>query len=202
MAVGDEDEPVVKLTLQTDYALRTLMYLAVRPGRHPLKDVATFFAISPAHVAKVVQFLVKAGWIRSLRGIGGGIELARSPTEITIGEVVSRSEGDVHLLDCLAMEDVCVIQRFCRLKTVLSEAERLQRDYLQSVRLSDVLPSGLGVQHSSPVSAAPAVATSAPDPSRKSKPSVEPGDGQANTRQRTAATSRPAKRTRRSERPG
>lgn len=116
------------------------MYLAMKQGRRNVAEIAQFFQISEAHVAKVVNHLSKAGYIRSFRGVGGGIELAKSPDGITIGEIVTAVEGDVHLLDCVGMDNVCVIERTCKLKGVLAQAERIQRDYLNSVRLCDVLP--------------------------------------------------------------
>jgi len=130
----------MRLSLQTDYSLRTLMFLAVRPKRQTVAAVADFFQISQTHIGKVVNHLARLGYVRSIRGIGGGLELARSPDEITIGEVVRAVEGNVHLLDCVAIEDVCVIQRRCKLRTVLDRAERIQFDYLNTVRLSDILP--------------------------------------------------------------
>ena len=129
------------LTTQTDYALRTLMYLAARSGRATVADVAGLFGISANHVAKVVNQLARYGYIRSVRGIGGGIELAQQPDVIRLGEVVERFEGNLHLLDCVATENVCAIQPFCKLKGVLAEAERLQVEYLNSVTLADVAPT-------------------------------------------------------------
>lgn len=133
----------MRLSLQTDYSLRTLMYLAARPDRQTVAAVADFFQISQTHIGKVVHHLARLGYIRSIRGIGGGLELARSPDEITVGEIVRAVEGNVHLLECIGMEDVCVIQKHCKLRTVLDRAERIQFDYLDTVRLSDVLPFGL-----------------------------------------------------------
>lgn len=129
------------LTTQTDYALRTLMYLAARSGRATVADVAGLFGISSHHVAKVVNLLARYGYVRSMRGVGGGIELARQPDEIRIGDVVERFEGNLHLLDCVATENICVIQSYCKLKGVLAEAERLQVEYLNGVTLADVSPT-------------------------------------------------------------
>ncbi|RMD82323.1 MAG: Rrf2 family transcriptional regulator [Candidatus Dadabacteria bacterium] len=131
----------MRLSLQTDYALRTLMFLASRGQRATIDDVASLFGISRAHVAKVVHQLAKQGYVRSIRGVGGGIELARAPDAIVIGDVVSSFEGPMHLLDCVAMDDVCAIERFCKLKGVLAEAERLQTEYLNGITLADVLPT-------------------------------------------------------------
>jgi Rrf2 family nitric oxide-sensitive transcriptional repressor len=129
----------MRLSLHTDYALRTLMYLASQRGRCHVADVAGFFRISKDHVAKVVQRLAHEGLVRSVRGVGGGIELARSPDTIRLGDVIERFEGGLHLLDCVKIEDVCVIQPHCRLKHVLAEAERIQLEYLNGQSLADVV---------------------------------------------------------------
>jgi len=132
----------MRLALHTDYALRTLIYLAGKPGRATIGQVAEFFAISKDHVAKVVQQLARLGYIRSIRGIGGGLELARRPHQITVGQVVLDFEGNMHLLECIGVDGVCTIQPACRLRGVLAEAERLQTEYLLGVRLSDVVKPG------------------------------------------------------------
>ncbi len=131
----------LKLALQTDYALRTLMFLATRGTRARIDDVAALFGISRAHVAKVVNQLARQGYVRSIRGVGGGIELSRPPAEICVGDVIAAFEGPMHLLDCVGMDDVCVIEKFCKLKGVLAEAERIQQEYLRSVTLADVIPT-------------------------------------------------------------
>jgi len=131
----------MQLTTQTDYALRTLMFLATRSQRATVSDVASLFDISSNHVAKVVNLLSRYGYLRSIRGIGGGIELARPAEEIRIGEVIERMEGNLHLLSCVGSDDSCVIHSFCKLKNVLAEAERIQKEYLDGVTLADVVPT-------------------------------------------------------------
>jgi Rrf2 family transcriptional regulator, nitric oxide-sensitive transcriptional repressor len=134
----------MRLSLHTDYALRTLLFLAGKPGRASVAQVAKFFQISRDHVAKVVQSLARLGYVRSIRGIGGGIELLRKPREIRVGQVILDFEGhgNMHLLECVGVENVCTIQPGCRLRTVLMKAEKLQMDYLNSVRLSDIVVPG------------------------------------------------------------
>jgi Rrf2 family nitric oxide-sensitive transcriptional repressor len=116
------------------------MYLATIRRRATIDDVARLFGLSANHLAKVVNHLARCGYLRSIRGIGGGIELAMPAEEISVGAVISSCCGGTQLLDCVSMENVCVIQSFCKLKGVLAEAERLQMAYLNSVKLSDILP--------------------------------------------------------------
>lgn len=130
----------MRLSLQTDYALRTLMYLASVSERTTVGEVAEFFQIPAPNVAKVVNLLSRLGYVRSVRGIGGGIEFARAAEDITIGEIVQAFEGSMHLLECVGTDNVCVIENYCKLRNVLARAEQVQVEYLKGVRLSDVLP--------------------------------------------------------------
>lgn len=133
---------VVRLSLQADYSLRTLMFLAAFPGRATVSEVAKFYKISDAHVAKVVNQLVRSGYIRGIRGVGGGLELAKSAESISIGEVIVAVEGhNTQLMECVSVEHVCAIQPACLLRGVFAKAEQVQLDYLKSVRLKDVLPT-------------------------------------------------------------
>ena len=130
----------MRLTTHTDFALRTLMFLATTAERATVAQVAQLYGVSSNHMAKVVNQLSRLGYVRSIRGIGGGIELAKHAEDIRLGEVIEAFEGNMHLLECVATETVCAIQSFCKLKGVLAEAERVQLDYLNSVTLADVAP--------------------------------------------------------------
>lgn len=132
----------MRLALHTDYALRTLLYLATRPGRSTVGDVADFYGISSHHLGKVVHQLGRLGYVRNVRGPGGGIELAREVGEVTVGGVVRDFEGrNVHLLECVDTPGSCVIQPGCALRGVLVEAERRQLEYLDGVTLKALLPA-------------------------------------------------------------
>ena len=133
----------MRLSLQTDYALRTLLFLATRAGRTTVSEVAEFYGISGHHLGKVVHQLGRLGYVRNHRGPGGGIELARGPATIAVGRVILDFEGNIHLLDCVSTPGVCVIQPGCTLRGVLAKAERLQMDYLNSVTLESLLPKPL-----------------------------------------------------------
>lgn len=142
----------MRLTTHTDFALRTLMYLATKKERATAAQVAQLYGISTNHLSKVVNQLSQLGYVRSIRGIGGGIELARPAEDIQLGEVVEAFEGNMHLLDCVSTENVCSIQSFCKLKGVLAEAERVQLEYLNNVSLADVIPTKRQLSQADPTS--------------------------------------------------
>ena len=131
---------MIRLNLATDYALRTLLLLASRPGETvTTADVAAFYRISADHVGKVVAQLAHAGYLHAGRGRRGGLRLVTPPERISVGEVVELFEGRVALLECVDTEDVCVIQPTCRLRHLLSDAGRRLVEELNRVTLADLI---------------------------------------------------------------
>jgi Rrf2 family nitric oxide-sensitive transcriptional repressor len=138
------------LSHKTDFALRTLMYLAGQdreePGRKiPTREIAEAFQLSMNHLVKIIHELSQLGYISTTRGPGGGILLARNPEDIRIGEVIEAIEGPLNLHDCVHTEGLCVIESFCKLKGIFRQADQLQRDFLRQHTLADVLlPQRIG----------------------------------------------------------
>lgn len=114
----------MRLTSFTDYGLRVLLYLAAQPGRRAtIAEIARAYGISENHLMKVVQRLGHAGFLANVRGRGGGLELARAPAKINVGEVVRATEGTMQPAECFDREhNTCPIVKCCGLPRVLDEA--------------------------------------------------------------------------------
>lgn len=114
----------MKLNAFTDYALRVLIFLAVDPDRRAtIAEIAATFDVKENHLTKVVHHLSKCGWVTTVRGKGGGLELARPADQIVVGAVVRDTEGAALPAACFAPEyGGCAIISACRLKGVLAEA--------------------------------------------------------------------------------
>lgn len=127
------------LKLQTDFGLRILIYLARQGGRVPVDTVASAYDVSREHLVKVAQRLQKLGYIRTYAGRGGGMELARAPAAVDVGEVVARLEGRDGVLECVADSSVCVLEPGCRLRRLLISAEQAFYDALTGSTLADLV---------------------------------------------------------------
>lgn len=129
------------LTLFTDYALRSLLYLHWHPDRPcTVDEIAGYFQISADHVTKVMQQLARKNYVRSRRGRHGGAMLARPIHTIKLGEVIRDFES-IALLDCLATEGVCVIEGRCKLQNILAEGQRRMLTYFDEFTMEDLAGS-------------------------------------------------------------
>ncbi|MCX6129537.1 MAG: Rrf2 family transcriptional regulator [Proteobacteria bacterium] len=125
----------------SDYSFRVLMYLALQGHElSQIKNIADAFAISEHHLIKIVQNLVKFGYIESFRGRHGGIKLAMEPAKINLGQVFRRTEASLRLLTCFdAEKNECVIAGYCDLQTVFQSALQAFLRVMDSVTLDDVI---------------------------------------------------------------
>jgi Rrf2 family nitric oxide-sensitive transcriptional repressor len=130
----------MKLTAFTDYSLRVLIYLALEPSRRAtIAEIAKAFDVSENHLTKVVHLLGKQGWIKTVRGKGGGMQLARLPEAICIGKVVRHTETADMPAECFALDGGhCIISRCCQLKGILAEAVNAFYLVLDRYTLADI----------------------------------------------------------------
>lgn len=132
----------MQLKKHTDYGLRTLVYLAMHPGRRvSTAEIAEMFDIPQNHLTKVVGHLASSGILTTRRGRGGGSELAVSPDAIHVGTVVRQLEGEARLINC--NRPLCPILRACHLRGLMRDAQTAFLDILDNCTLQDVI----GNQH-------------------------------------------------------
>ena len=130
----------MRLTVFTDYTLRTLMYLALRPGTLvTISEIAESYRISNNHLMKVVHQLALAGDVTTVRGQRGGLRLARAPEQINVGQVVRRSESDLELVPCFGSQAECLIQPACRFAHAVREASQAFMTALDRYTLADLV---------------------------------------------------------------
>lgn len=129
----------MQISLFSDYALRTLIYLGLHPGRRvTLQELAKAYDISLDHLRKVVHRLAQLGYIDSRRGRNGGLQLALPPHHILAGEVIKAMEPTaVEPIDCKGRE--CRIVGVCRLQGALGQAIRRFYEELDLYTLADLL---------------------------------------------------------------
>lgn len=131
----------MKLSKQTDYAFRSLIFLAGQPPgqRVTVQDICEFYDISANHISKVIMRLVRRGDVDSLRGKGGGLSLARAPEDISLVDIVKEFETTLQPIDC--NEQPCRIISSCSLQGLLKQAVAAFLASLAPYTLADIVSS-------------------------------------------------------------
>lgn len=125
----------MRLTRYTDYAMRTLLYVAARPDRLcSIAEVARAYDVSKNHLMKVVNDLVTVGYLEGVRGRKGGIRLAKPADQINVGEVIRHTEEGFALAEC----GTCVINPACEFRGALSKALAAFMAVLDTYNLQDL----------------------------------------------------------------
>lgn len=131
----------MRLTVYTDYTLRTLMHLAANPDRLvTIQDIADLHKISKNHLTKVVHQLGLSDLVTTIRGRSGGLKLNKAPKEINIGEVVRTTETDFFMAECFDPNNTnCAYSSACTLKKVLNDATTAYLAVLDKINLDDLV---------------------------------------------------------------
>lgn len=134
----------MKLTLQTDYALRLLIYLgAIQEQRWvSVSEIAGAYEISASHLTKAVQKLARLGYLSTKTGPGGGVRLAKPAQEIEIGKLVRHIEPELAPVPCLTSRPgsgSCKIRRVCALRPILETAQEAFLNVLDGYTLKECL---------------------------------------------------------------
>lgn len=131
---------IVRLTRETEYALRGLCVLAGKaPGATvPLMKVAAAQRLPPTFLAKIFQKLARHGILRAARGAGRGYALASAPEEISVLEVIEAIEGSDYLDRCLFWTGRCGEANPCVLHEHWLTVRPRVRALLESTTLADL----------------------------------------------------------------
>ena len=111
------------ITLEADYAMRIVGCLVNSERRLDAKTISEETCVSLRFSLKILRKLVANGIVKSFKGTQGGYELAKSPEEISIMDVIETVEGKYHLSRCLAPEYGCSrgMSGNCRYQRIFDE---------------------------------------------------------------------------------
>lgn len=130
----------MKYSKATNYALHTIVYLALLPtgktiGVRPLAEVQK---VSTTYLSKVLTNLVKAGFIESSTGVNGGYKLINDVKNITFLDVIHAIEGTGSSFTC-SLDNHVHDRQNCYIGKVMNEAEQKKEAYLGAQTIEHVL---------------------------------------------------------------
>lgn len=139
----------MQFSIGVEYAIHCLLYMTELPsGRSVgIKDLAAYQGISESYLSKVFTKLKKSGVVKSIPGVNGGYELARTPDNINFWEIVEAIEGTAPMFQCAEIRQKEILldknnlpdtytKCPCLIKVVMIEAEEQMKNYLKHKTLS------------------------------------------------------------------
>lgn len=136
-----ETPDMLKLSKKIDYGLIAISHIAFQEDDKIVnaKRIASEYQIPAQLLAKILQKLAREGLIDSQNGPKGGYVLARSPEDITVGEVVKAIEGPVNLVDCHREDGVgCQQLRTCTVRLPIQRIQDKISRFLDSITIEQI----------------------------------------------------------------
>jgi Rrf2 family protein len=139
----------VRVSTRGDYACRALLSLALHEetaGPTSVRDIAERTGLPQPYLEQILLALKGAGLVRSKRGVGGGYVLSRSPSEISLGQIVSAVDGPIQLgsFGEPHMNGACDHEGECVLLNVWGIVGDHMRGHLDGFSLADLAAQARG----------------------------------------------------------
>lgn len=130
----------MKLTTKGRYAVTAMLDLALHDGDGPvsLSDIAARQGISLSYLEQLFARLRKRGLVKSVRGPGGGYQLAREPGEIAVSDVIWAVDEMVDATRCRGREN-CQGEERCLTHDLWEDLSRQIRDFLSDIDLAQLV---------------------------------------------------------------
>lgn len=135
----------MKISTKGRYALRLTVNLArAEKGSYTsLKDIAEDEEISKKYLEQIVPMLNKAGILRTNRGNRGGYCLARNASDISVGDVLRATEGNLAPIACLSYDvNDCPRRENCSTLFIWEGLNKVITEYLDGITIQDVIDRG------------------------------------------------------------
>jgi Rrf2 family iron-responsive transcriptional regulator len=131
----------MRLTRQTNYAIRLLMYCAANSGRlSRVAEIAAAYNVSELFLFKILQPLVENGLVETVRGRNGGVKLARPAVDISLFDVVRVTEESFVMAECFESDIVdCPLVDSCGINATLRKALGAFFDVLANYSIADAV---------------------------------------------------------------
>ncbi len=127
---------IVHLTEAVSIAFHSMVLVARSNKPLNVLEISEKISSSKHHVAKVMQRLVKAGFVGSLRGPSGGFSLKKNASEIALLSIYEAIEGNLESGECAMEKPVCTFET-CIYKNIIEKMTCDFKNYLENQKLSD-----------------------------------------------------------------
>lgn len=136
---------MLRLSTKGQYGVRALYEIANGYPDKPvtIREISDKQDVSVSYLEQILNKLRKAGFIRSIKGPGGGYLLNKSPNEITIASILKELEGPFAITSCLDPEEGCIRIDSCVAHLLWKSLGEQIEAFLNTITLSNLLSGDL-----------------------------------------------------------
>ncbi len=139
----------MKISTKGRYALRMMLDLALNEetGYIPIKEIAKRQGISDKYLEQIISVLNRAGFVKSVRGAGGGYKLTKKPGEYTVRMILELTEGSLAPVACLEDEvNTCERADHCVTLGVWKKIYKAVNDVVDNITLQDLIDDSKAIE--------------------------------------------------------
>lgn len=128
------------LNKDSDYAIRALFSLAIKNGSLiSSREIAEEQGIPLQYMRRILQVLVKAGFVSSKEGKGGGLSLVIPPGKISVKDIIELFQGEIQVSECLFRQNVCPNFGTCVLRKRINRIEARVSEEFAGISIADLI---------------------------------------------------------------
>ena len=130
----------MRLTTKGRFAVTAMIDLAMRNGEGPvtLADISERQKISLSYLEQLFGKLRRNGLVSSVRGPGGGYNLARKDDEVAVADIILAVDEPIDATQCGGKEN-CLDEQKCLTHDLWTNLNSHIFDYLRGVKLADLV---------------------------------------------------------------
>lgn len=131
----------MQLNITTDYAIRTVLYLAQKGKMCTSQEIATSMTIPYNYLSKILKQLKEMKLVNSIQGKNGGFILMIPPKDITLLQLIEGIDGTVKINRCLELDKYCNrnATEFCSVRKCYSYLQTRVDSILSKITIEDIL---------------------------------------------------------------
>ncbi|MBT3393288.1 MAG: Rrf2 family transcriptional regulator [Elusimicrobiaceae bacterium] len=129
------------LRKDSDYAIRTLLTIAINKDKKFMSssEISKTENIPLPYLRRLITKLISAGYLEAKEGVGGGVRLARKPSEINTMQIMELFQGNLEISECLFRKKFCTNRATCPMrKRILKIEEKLVKEF-ESITLKNLI---------------------------------------------------------------
>ena len=132
----------MRITLESDYALRILASMAEYDGVTDAKTISSDTSVTLRFTLKILHKLVQDGLVESFKGTRGGYKMRALPEEVTLKRVIELIDGPIAISRCVETKEGCSLnydKTACKLHHIFDGVSCEIAKKLDAITIKDLL---------------------------------------------------------------